>query len=168
MPVEKYLTKKVYPGKLQTFAENGAAVLLAAALMVWVGIAVFGFLQDGFQVAHVVMLLIAVPFVLILSRLTDRMRARKHARVIIGALCLSPSGCVVMEELGKKTGVRDVAGTVTKLVAQGLIRDVLIKRDLVCLADRKMPAGRCGACGAPLVTDQDNSVRCPYCGGGAA
>ena len=165
--MDKYLTSKAQPGKWTLLVENVASLALAAALMAWLFIAVWGFALDGFMpIAHTVMVLIAIPFVMLLSALLERKRARKHARVIVSALCLTGEGSIPCEELAKITGIRSLEMVIARLTGKGFIRNIVVMRDLVRLADREVPQGRCAMCGAALVSRADGGVHCPYCGSG--
>ncbi len=167
--MDKYLTTKAKPGRLVRLAENAAALTLAAALFCWGFIAVMGFLQDGFMpLAHTLMVLVAIPFTLLLSWLLERKRARKHAQVIVSALCLTAEGCIACDELEKITGVRQLRMVIARLTAKGLVKDIAVMRDLVRLTDREIPQGRCAMCGAALVSRGDGAMHCPYCGSSTA
>ena len=159
--MDKYLTSKANPGRMILLAENAAALLLAVLLFGWGFIAVFGFLQDGFlPVVHVSMVLVAIPFILLLSRLLERKRARIHAKAIAGALNLATGESIPLEELEKITGVRNVAKAIPALTAKGLLRDVLVMGDHVHQRDR----AECTYCGARLSFCGEGPNKCPSCG----
>ena len=165
--MDKYLTSKAKPGKLTLLAENAASLVLAAVLMAWLFIAVWGFMVGGIMpIAHTLMVLIAIPFVMRLSVVLERRRARKHAQVIVSALCLTGEGSIPCAELAKITGIRSLEMVIARLTGKGYIRNIVVMRDLVRLADREIPRGRGAMCGAVLVSRADGSVHCPYCGSG--
>ena len=167
--VDKYMTAKARPGRLALVAENAAALVLTALLMVWIFIAVVGFMQDGFMpLAHTLMILVSIPFILLLSMLLERKRARIHARAIAGAMCVAESCSIPCRELEKITGVRDVAKVVAGLTAKGILRNVAVIRDTVRTSDCEEKQATCAYCGATLKFQEGTKVEhCPNCGSGA-
>ncbi|MBQ8556323.1 MAG: hypothetical protein IJ438_10700 [Clostridia bacterium] len=167
---EQYLTSKARPGKAVAALENIAALLLAAALVAWAYVAVIGFLYDGLVLAaHGLMLIMAVPFFLLLCWIVERKRARKHASVIVSALCMSDAAGVPCEELEKLTRVRRLHQVILDLTAKGYIVHVTVEKGVARLAEREnAPANKCAMCGAALVRGENGSMQCPYCGSGAA
>lgn len=132
-----YLTKKAEPSWGVKAAEGilGIAAFLAA---IFLGITlIYGVLEDGLLVGPVLILaLLIAGLISILCWLTERSRARVHARVITSALCMSEKGSVPFEELMKATGINKLELTITKLSYKGYIRNVAIIRSDVCLTDR--------------------------------
>lgn len=162
--MEKYLTSKARPGKVVLLAENAAALLLAAALFCWGFIAVAGFMQDGFMpLPHTLMVLVAIPFIMLLSWLLERKRARIHARAIAGVMCVREDG-VPMAELEKITGVRKLEQEIAKLTGKGLLINVTISRELVIPIDGVSKQAVCAYCGASVTFRTERPDKCPGCG----
>ena len=162
--MDKFLTSKAKPGRVTVLAENAAALLLAALLFGWGFIAVFGFLQDGFlPVVHTLMLLVAIPFVLLLSRLLERKRDRIHARTIAGAVNAAEKD-IPLAEMEQITGVRNVAKVIASLTAKGILRDVIVMGDHVRSVEEKIHRAECAYCGARLSFGAEQPNKCPSCG----
>lgn len=163
--MEKYLTTRARPGRLALLAENAAALALAALLFGWGFIAVFGFLQDGFMpVAHTLMGLVAIPFILLLSALLERKRARIHARAIVSALLVAENGTLPFDQLLQVTGINRLEKTINGLIAKEYIRDVKLVRDAVCLGEGPARQAFCAYCGAAMRLNDDCTGQCPGCG----
>lgn len=163
--MDKYLTTKARPGKMALLAENAAALALAALLLGWGFIAVFGFLADGFMpLAHTLMLLVAVPFILLLSRLLERKRARVHARAIVSALCACGKPVMPCGDLEKATGVCKCDEMITGLAARQYIHNIVVLHGEVRLLDRPYQQAVCAYCGAAISLNSERVDKCPGCG----
>ena len=166
--MDKYLTTKARPGRMVLLAENAAALLLTGLLCGWGFIAVFGFLADGFMpVAHTLMLLVAIPFVMLLSALLERKRARVHARAIVSALCLADKPVIPCGELEKATGMYKCDERIVKLTARQYLRNVAVIYGEVRLADQEYKQAVCSYCGASLSFRTERLDKCPSCGSSA-
>lgn len=160
-----YLTKKVTPAWFVVFAENLAciaAVLLAGFLCLT---AVFGVMQDGLVVGPLLIIALLVGLLIaLLCWLTERKRARVHARVITSTLCAAENGSMPFDELMKATRINRLEQVINQLSGKGYIRNVAIIRDAVCLADREARHAVCTYCGASLTFGAAGIDKCPSCG----
>ena len=132
-----YLTKKAMPAWFVVFAENLAciaAVLLVGFLCLT---AVHGVMQDGLVIGPLLILALLVGLLIaLLCWLTERKRARVHARVITSALCMAEKGSIPFAELMKATRINKLEMVIAKLSYKGYIRNVAVIRSDVCLTDR--------------------------------
>lgn len=132
-----HLTKKATPSGLVKAAEGLLGILLCLAAGMLGFSLVYGVVTMGIQVGTLLgfAVLIAIP-VAVLCWLTERMRARVHARVITSALCMSEKGSVPFEELMKVTRINRLELVIAKLSCKGYIRNVAVIGSDVCLTDR--------------------------------
>ena len=171
-----YLTKKAQPGKLYLLAESVAMLLLTAGILACALVAVTGYMLDGLLLGpHAVVLGTAALLLWMLSRLTERMRARKHAAVIVRTLTVS--GRMPCEELEKLTRINRLHQRILTLTAKGYLQGVTVEKSVAALAgkatavEKSAPAqkeeakqAKCAMCGATLVRKETGAVGCPYCG----
>lgn len=162
--MEKYLTEKARPGRIVMLAENLLGAGLFVLLILWASVGVYGFLKEGFvPLTHLLMVLMAIPFLMALSWIVERKRARKHAQVILGALATSDEA-LELEEMEKQTGVRQLHKTINSLVAKGYVRNVTVQSGRVQLKESLLNA-ICAHCGAKQVYAAGDAPRaCPSCG----
>lgn len=171
--MERYLTKKARPGKMALLAENAACLALTAGVLVLLLIGVAGYVMDGLVlIPHLILLGMIVLLLWLLSRLTERKRACKHASVIISALLTG--GSMPCEELENLTRVNRVHQRILDLTSQGCLTGVTVEKAVARLtahapAQPEAPAAgaaqsKCAMCGAVLVRKDNGIVGCPYCG----
>lgn len=133
-----YLTQKTRPGRavrtLEKLALTGLFLLLAACVYV----AVYGYMQDGLSVAHLILAAVAVVIALVMNPIAERMRRRKHAVLIVRALT-EAGGWLPCEELEAACGVRKAAQTALLLREKGYLTGVSLKKGLIGF-DEALPA----------------------------
>ena len=160
--MDKYLTEKARPGRMKRLAENAVALLLTALLFAWGFIAVMGFLLDGFMpLAHLLMLFAAIPFILLLSAILERKRARIHARSIVSALSVTENGALPFDQLAQVTRINKLEKTINLLTAKGYIRDVKLVRDEVRLGEALQRQAVCAYCGPALPSGRNGLISAP-------
>lgn len=171
--MERYLTKKARPGKMALLAENAACLALTAGILALLLIGVAGYVMDGLVLIPHLLLLAAIAVLLwLLSRLTERKRARKHASVIVSALLTG--GSMPCEELENLTRVNRVHQRILDLTSQSYLTGVTVEKAVARLtghapvqpeaAAAGTAQSKCAMCGAVLVRKEDGVVGCPYCG----
>lgn len=146
--MEKYLTKKALPGKGLLLAENAALLLLflllaacvyGVATVVMYGarvITAIGAEAGGLNWRSLLLLVPVILLVLVMNPLAERIRARKHARLIVSALLKSENGALPMEEMDEACKIRGAADRAMTLVNKGYLTGVTTHKGLVCLSDR--------------------------------
>lgn len=143
--MERYLTKKCRPGKGIVLLENAAmivgfglfaACVVITALMLATLLPVAGI--AGLSLRNFLLLIPAVLLVLALNALGERMRARKHARVIVAKL-QQADGCIPADEAESVIGVRKAADTAMALVSGGYLTEVRMEQGYLLLGDAEAP-----------------------------
>lgn len=132
---DRYLTRKTRVSRIVVLLENTGAIALFLMMAALVYVAVYGYQVDGFDIGHLFLCLAEVVLVLPLNVITERKRARKHAQLIVEALLEQETGCVPCDELEKLCGVRKAAQRAVQLTEKGYLKDVLLRRGMICLAD---------------------------------
>lgn len=160
-----YLTKKAEPSSGVKAVEGilGIAAFLEA---IFLGITlVYGVLEDGLVVGPVLILALLIGLlVALLCCITERKRARVHARVITSALCAAENGAMPFDELMKVTRINRLEQVINQLSGKGYIRQVAIIRGDVCLTYRENKQAVCAYCGAALTYGAGAIDKCPSCG----
>ncbi len=132
-----YLTKKAMPAWFVVFGENLVCLADVMLTMFLCFTAVYGVMQDGFVIGPLLILALLIGLLIaLLCFLTERKRARVHARVITSALCMAEKGSIPFAELMKATRINKLELVIAKLSCKGYIRNVAVIRSDVCLTDR--------------------------------
>lgn len=160
-----YLTKKATPSWIVVWAENLVClvdVMLAVFLCIT---AALGIRQDGIVWGPLLIIgMLVALLVALLCWLTDRKRARVHARVITGILSAAEKGSMPFDELMKATRINRLEQVINKLNSKGYIRNVAVVRGEVYLTDRERKQAVCAYCGASLMVRAERIDKCPSCG----
>ena len=160
--MDKYLTTKATPGKLMVLLEIVAVAVTGLATLMWLAVGIYGLAADGLALAHVFVLLFALPEVLILFYVLRRWVDRSRAKHIVSLLCTSEQGMLTCGEL-TKAGVYAPAKAIARLTARAYIRNIVEARGEVRLAGQEGQRAVCAYCGAP-VPFQQGMDKCPSCG----
>lgn len=123
--MEKYLTGKVRPGKGVLVMEKAALVAMTLLIGVLVHVAVYGWLWHGPGVTHLLLVALVVLLAALMNPIAERMRARKHAGLIVKAL-EKAGGSMTAEDLEAACGVHKAADTALRLVTKGYLQDVAL------------------------------------------
>ena len=89
------------------------------------------------KVLDVKLLLLLVPLlllVLVMNPIAERMRARRHALLIVKGL-EAAGGCIPADEAEDRIGVRAAADRAQELVTKGYLKDVRVERGFLLLAE---------------------------------
>lgn len=160
--MDKYLTTKAAPGKFTVLLEIIAVVVTGLALLLWLAVGIYGFLADGLGLAHVFVLLFALPEALVLFFVLRRWYDRSRAKRIVSLLCTSERGKLTCGELSK-AGVYSPAQAITKLTVRRYICNIVEALGVVSLKRQDMQHTVCAYCGAS-VPFQQGMDKCPSCG----
>ena len=136
--MERYLTKKSMPGRGLKLLESAAMIAgfalfagcIAATLLVVVKALPLGML--GWQ--NFLLLIPALLLVLALNSLGERIRARKHAQVIVSRL-MQAGGAVQADQAEAAIGVRKAVATALTLVEKGYLTDVRLEKGMLMLGE---------------------------------
>lgn len=143
--MERYLTEKCRPGKAVKLLENAASALLfllfVGCIYVTLMVVMLGAqMEGGLGVMLLLPLVPAVLAVVAMNAVTERIRARKHAQVIVNKL-QEAGGFVQADEAEKVIGVRRAAQTALTLVEKGYLTDVRLEQGFLLLvgAEAQLP-----------------------------
>lgn len=136
--MERYLTEKCRPGRGVKLLENTASALLflffLGCIYVTLGVLMVGAqFEGGLGVTLLLPLIPAVLALVAMNALAERIRARKHAQVIVKKL-QEAGGCVPADEAEAVIGVRKAAQTALSLVEKGYLADVRLEKGVLLLA----------------------------------
>lgn len=140
--MERYLTKKCRPGKGVKLLENTAMILCFGLFAACVAATVFVVAKAlslgmlGWQ--NFLLLIPAVLLAVAMNAVGERMRARKHAQVIVRKL-QEAGRCVPADEAESLIGVRKAAQTALTLVEKGYLTDVRLAQGFLLLGDAEAP-----------------------------
>lgn len=133
MRMERYLTDKTRPGRVVRAVEKLALIGLFLLLTACVYVAVFGYMREGgLRIAHLYLCLPAVLLVWAMNPIAERLRARKHAKLIVAAL-MRAEGRLPADELEPACGVRAAAVRARQLVTKGYLTGVCFREGLIGL-----------------------------------
>lgn len=139
--MERYLTKKCRPAKGVKLLENAAMIIGFGLMAGCIGITAYLLMTivqrsgvSGLSWRNFLLLIPAILLALGLNHVGERIRARKHAQVIVGKL-MQAGGCIPADEAEAVIGVRRAADTAQALVEKGYLTDVKMIRGVMCFAD---------------------------------
>lgn len=137
--MERYLTEKCRPGKGVKLLENAALALLflffLGCIYVTVGVLMFGAqFEGGLGVTLLLPLIPAALDLVAMNALAERIRARKHAQVIVTKL-QEAGGFVQADEAEAVIGVRRAAETARALVEKGYLTDIRLEQGCLLLGE---------------------------------
>ena len=161
--MDNYLTTKVTPNKMTVLMEVIAVLVTGSATLLWLAVAVFGLVVDGFYpAAHLMIVLLALPWALVLFFVLRRWYDRSRAKRIVSLLCTKEQGAMTCGEL-TKAGVYAPEKAIAKLTARKYIRNVVEVHGEVRLVNRAMTQVVCAYCGGSLLL-RAGADKCPCCG----
>ena len=159
--MDKHLTTKATPGKMLVLLEIIGVLVTGLATFMWFTVGLYGLVTDGLVLAHLFLLLFALPWavglILLLRRLYDRSRARR----IVSLLCASEQGVMTCSQLSR-VGIYSPDKTVAKLFARQYLRNVGEAHGEIRLLTGEQKQSLCPYCGAPL--NGEAADKCPGCG----
>lgn len=164
--MDKYLTTKVTPKKITVLAEFVAVLLTGAATLLWLAVSIYGFFVDGLHLAHVFVLLFALPWIMVLFFVLRRWYDRSRAKRIVSLLCSTETGVMTCGEL-TQAGVYAPQKSIVKLTARKYIRNIVEVHGEVRLTNRDLMQAVCAYCGASLLFRSGSLSKCPNCGANA-
>jgi len=139
--MERYLTKKCRPGKGVVALENLALVACFALFALCIGATVYVLVTyvpmvglGGLSWQNFLLLIPAALLAAAMNPLGERLRARKHARVIVEKL-QQAGGRIPADEAEAIIGVRRAAETAQQLVEKGYLTDVRLVQGCRCLGE---------------------------------
>ena len=136
--MERYLTSKTGPDRVVRLLENAALVVLFGLLGVCVyfvaEVAMLAYERKALDVKLLLLLVPLLLLVLVMNPIAERMRARRHALLIVRAL--EAAGCCIpADEAEDRIGVRAAADRAQELVTKGYLKDVRVERGFLLLAE---------------------------------
>lgn len=143
--MQRYLTRKANPGTGTKLLENLALIVLllleGLCLYASVRVLLYGLQGAGMNASFLLPLIPAVLLVIPANAVTERIRARRHARMILEAL-VKEEEPVPLDELDQKSGVHRSAGVINQLINGGYVQELCVRQGFACLGDRgdQLPA----------------------------
>lgn len=159
--MERYLTTKAMPGKMTVLLEVAAGLITGLGTLLWIAVGIYGLLRDGLQWAHLMLLIFALPWMVVLFLLLRRWYNRGRARRLVSLLCASEHGAMTCSQLSR-VGFYTPDKTLVKLIARQFLRDIVEVRGEIRLAGDEQGTSRCAYCGAAL--HGEGGEQCPACG----
>ena len=160
--MDKYLTSKAGPGRMLVLLEAVAVLGTGLATLMWIAVGLYGLVTDGLVLAHVFVLLFALPEALILFCVLRRWYDRSRARQIVSLLFTSERGRLTCGELSQ-AGVYAPAQAIARLTARRYIRNVAEASGEVYLTGNEAQRTVCAYCGTQVYV-QPGMNKCPGCG----
>ena len=138
MHVDRYLTDKTRPGKGVRMLENMALVVcfglfgccVLGTVLIVMTATQYG--APGWQ--NFLLLVPALLLTAVMNSITERLRARKHAKVIVEKL-QQAGGFVRADEAESLIGVRRAAENAMALVEKGYLTDVRLEQGCLALGE---------------------------------
>ena len=165
--MEKYLTKKSMPGTLTVILEILAALVTGLATLLWIAVGVYGLVADGLVLAHLFLVIFALPWAAVWVFVLRRWYARRRAKRIVRLLYASERGAMTCSQLSR-VGVYSPDRTVARLTERKYMQGVAEVQGEIRLKNRTALSQVCAYCGAPLPAGAEGTGKCPGCGARAA
>ena len=142
--------------------EAVAVLVTGLATPMWIAVGLYGLVKEGLVLAHVFVLLFALPEALILYFVLRRWYDRSRAKHIVSLLCTSGQGRLTCGELSQ-AGVYAPAQAIARLTARRYIRNVAEASGEVYLTGNEVQRTVCAYCGTQVYV-QPGMNKCPGCG----